>query len=437
MTFRSAPQPFVAIACGGTGGHVFPGVAVAEHLMERGCAILLIVSPKAVDQQAVKAALERQRKQRRRSSEAPANGPEHEPGMEIFTLPAVALQRGNWLAFARGGWESWRAARRLFQARAPHAALAMGGFTSAPPILAAKAVRAKTFLHESNVVPGRANRWLARFVDQAFVGFAPAAPRLRARHVTVTGTPVRPEFQPRDPAACRAALGLDPARPMVLVTGGSQGARGLNDAVLAALPLLAQQVPPVQWLHLTGAGDFEKVRQAYAALGLKAVVHPFLSEMDRALGAATVALARAGASSLAEIAAMRVPAVLVPFPSAADNHQLHNAQAFEQSGAARVLEQKDARPERTAELVSGLIASEAARRDMQLALAQWHTPQAAEQIASKIFKSLADLEGRNGQRNRASERRGSARGNESLSRAAAPARASVAAQPGSMEGGRI
>ncbi len=437
MTPTPAPQPFVAIACGGTGGHVFPGVAVAEPLIQRGCAVLLIVSPKAVDQQAVKAALERQRTQGRGSPEAPAAGPVQVPGMEIFTLPAVALQRGNWLAFARGGWESWRAARRLFQARAPHAALAMGGFTSAPPILAAKTLRAKTFLHESNVVPGRANRWLARIVDQAFVGFAPAAPRLRARHVTVTGTPVRPEFQPRHPAACREALGMDPARPVVLVTGGSQGARGLNDAVLAALPLLTRQAPGLQWLHLTGAHDFEKVKQAYAALSLKAVVHPFLAEMDRALGAATIALARAGASSLAEIAAMRVPAVLVPFPSAADNHQLHNAQAFEQSGAARLLEQKDAKPERTAELVAGLIASEKARRDMQTALAQWHTPMAAEQIAVKIFKSLTDLQYHEGQHSRAPERPGLARHDESMRSKTVPVGGSVAVRTSPMEGGRI
>ena len=111
------------------------------------------------------------------------------------------------------------------------------------------------------------------------------------------------------------ALGLDPAQPVLLVMGGSQGASGINDLVRAALPVLAQRVPRWQWLHLTGPQDTDKMKHAYATLGVKAVVHPFLAEMDLALGAATVAVSRAGASSLAELAAMRLPSLLVPFPA--------------------------------------------------------------------------------------------------------------------------
>ena len=212
-----------------------------------------------------------------------------------------------------------------------------------------KDLGAKTFLHESNTIPGRANRFLARFVDEAFVGFPEAAARLRARKVTTTGTPVRPQFQPVAIRASAAALrfGLDPDRPTILVMGGSQGASGINDMILSALPLLGAE-RDWQWLHLTGANDFEKVKAAYAARGFKAVVKPFLAEMDLALGAATVAVSRAGASSLAEIAAMRLPSLLVPFPAAADNHQFFNAQAFEATGAARLLEQKNATPEKVA-----------------------------------------------------------------------------------------
>jgi UDP-N-acetylglucosamine--N-acetylmuramyl-(pentapeptide) pyrophosphoryl-undecaprenol N-acetylglucosamine transferase len=171
---------------------------------------------------------------------------------------------------------------------------------------------------------------------------------------------------------------------VVLVVGGSQGASGLNSLVLSALPLLAKK--NWQWLHLTGAADVEKVRAAYAQHGITAVVKPFLLEMDLALGAATACVSRSGASSLAEIAAMRLPSLLVPFPAAADNHQLSNARAFTTTGAARLLEQKDARPEETAALVTALMEDAAARTTMQTALAQWHVPQSAAQIAAAVYR---------------------------------------------------
>ena len=360
-----APQPplRVAIACGGTGGHLFPGLAVADQLLRRGCATTLLISPKEVDQEAVRGV----------------------SGMEIVTLPAVGLKRGGEIAFVRRFICSYRAAAKLFKSRPPHAALAMGGFTSAPPILAAKRAGARTFLHESNTVPGRANRWLSRVVDCAFVGFPTAAGRLHNRNVTVTGTPVRPRFQARAAAECRAKTGFDPARPVLLVMGGSQGASGINELVLQSLPLLASRAPEWQWFHLTGPGDAEKVSQAYAALKLKAVVHPFFADMELALGAATVAVSRAGASSLAELAAMRVPAVLVPYPAATDNHQFHNARAFEASGAARLLEQQSATPETLVQLLLDMVEKPAVHEKMQTALAQWHAPHAAEQIAEAML----------------------------------------------------
>ena len=367
MTSPGANTPFVAIACGGTGGHLFPGLAVAEQLKQRGCAVALLVSPKDVDQEAVKSAR----------------------GMEIVTLPAVALQNRNYLSFARSFWQSWRASRNFFKSRPPRAVLAMGGFTSAPPVLAAGKFGARTFLHESNTIPGRANRFLARFVDEAFVGFPSAAARLRARKVTTTGTPVRPQFQPGEPAPCRAAFRLESNRPTILVMGGSQGASGINDMILSALPLLGNRTSAWQWLHLTGPGDVEKVEQAYAARGFKAVVKPFLVEMDMALGAATIAVSRAGASSLAEIAAVRLPSLLVPYPTAAANHQFYNARAFEATGAARLLEQKNATPEKVAALLCELIEGPAARAKIQAALAQWHAPKAAEQIAEILLEAVA------------------------------------------------
>lgn len=365
MTAPETKKPFVAIACGGTGGHLFPGLAIAGELQKRGCKIALLISPKDVDQQAVKSAR----------------------GMEIFTLPAVGLQNRNYFSFAKSFWDSFFAARKIFKRQKPDAVLAMGGFTSAPPVLAAGKFRAKTFLHESNTIPGRANRFLSRFVDEAFFGFSESAARLHAKKISATGTPVRPQFQPRDAAECRATLGLDSNRPTILVMGGSQGASGLNNMILSALPLLGAK--NWQWLHLTGANDFERVKNAYAAQNLKAVVKPFLAEMDLALGAATISMSRSGASSLAEIAAMRLPSLLVPYPAAADNHQFFNALAFEKTGAAKMLEQKNSTPEKIAAVLLELVESEPVRLKMQPALVQWHAPKAAEQIAENILGAIA------------------------------------------------
>jgi UDP-N-acetylglucosamine--N-acetylmuramyl-(pentapeptide) pyrophosphoryl-undecaprenol N-acetylglucosamine transferase len=356
----------VAIACGGTGGHLFPGIAVADQLVRRGCQVTLLISPKEVDQQAVKQAR----------------------GMEILTLPAIGLTRGRMLAFARGFAQSYATAVRAFRPHPPVAALAMGGFTSAPPILAARRFGARTFLHDSNTIPGRANRWLSWVVHRAFVGFPMAGRRLHARAVSVTGTPVRPQFQPRSAAECRVALGLEPDRPVVLVMGGSQGASGINELVLRALSLSNQQGRNWQWFHLAGPADAEKVRQAYAAAGLKAVVHPFFASMELALGAATAAISRSGASSMAEIAAMRLPSVLVPFPAATDDHQLFNARAFEGTGAARLLVQKTATPEALMGMLSELMEEASAQRKVREALARWHAPRAAEEIAEIMLHGL-------------------------------------------------
>lgn len=359
-------KPLIAIACGGTGGHLFPGMAVAQQLVQRGCRVTLLVSPKDVDQQAVKSASD----------------------VEVVTLPAVALQRGSRLAFFRGFARSYLAARKYFKSNPPAAALAMGGFTSVPPVLAAKRCGARTYLHESNTIPGKANRILSRFVDCAFVGFPGAATRLKSRQSAVTGTPVRPQFHPHHTAECRRALGFDPLRPVVLVMGGSQGASGVNELLVRSLPLLAQTVPQWQWLHLTGPKDAETIRAAYRQAELTALVFPFFAEMEVALGAADAAVTRSGASSLAESAAMRLPAILVPLPTSADDHQLCNAQAFEQSGAARLLDQKTGTPELLLKQLRELVEDAEARSRMQAALEKWHAPHAAQEIADQILKSL-------------------------------------------------
>jgi UDP-N-acetylglucosamine--N-acetylmuramyl-(pentapeptide) pyrophosphoryl-undecaprenol N-acetylglucosamine transferase len=363
MIARVAPS--IAIACGGTGGHLFPGLAIAQQLVRRNCVVTLFVSPKEIDRLAVSSV----------------------SGMEILTLPAVGFSGGNVAAFLRGFVRSWGVAMKQFKRRRPGAVLAMGGFTSAAPLLAARRFGAATFLHESNTIPGRANRWLSRVADTAFVGFDCARPRLRHTRVIVSGTPVRPRFECRDAVVCRVALGLDPDRPVLLVMGGSQGASAINSLVMRTLPLLKQRAPRLQLLHLAGSADAATVSRACAELNLKAVVHSFFSEMDLALGGATVAVSRAGASSLAELAAMRRPAILIPYPAATDNHQFFNARAFEETGAARRLDQSATNPESLANAILDLLDDDAARERMQSALSAWHRPKAAEEIADEILRS--------------------------------------------------
>jgi UDP-N-acetylglucosamine--N-acetylmuramyl-(pentapeptide) pyrophosphoryl-undecaprenol N-acetylglucosamine transferase len=360
----SHPSASAVIACGGTGGHLFPGLAVAEELRQCGCRVTLMVSPKDVDQQAIASI----------------------SGMEIVTLPAVGLNRGGWIRFIAGFCKSYNQSRRLFARQRPNVVLAMGGFISAPPVAAGKRCGAKTFLHESNSIPGRANRWLARWVDGAFVYFSTAAPQLRAKRVEVSGMPVRPQFlRPLTAVEARISLKLNPDAPLLLVMGGSQGAAKINDLALAAIPALRQAVPDLQFMHLTGARDLEKVRAGYQAHNIPALVHSFFDDMGTALAAADVAVSRAGASSLAELAARQLPSVLIPYPTAADNHQHFNARAFVQSGAARMLQQETATPEQIANEILDLLRDKN-RSVIRQALSAWHSPKAAAQIAEKILR---------------------------------------------------
>ena len=356
-------NPSVTIACGGTGGHLFPGLAVAEELRQRGCRVTLMVSPKDVDQRAIASI----------------------SGMGIVTLPAVGLSRGGWIKFMAGFCKSYHQARRLFALQRPDVVLAMGGFTSAPPVMAGRRCGARTFLHESNSVTGRANRWLARWVDGAFVYFSTAASRLRAKRVEVYGMPVRAQFlSALTQGEARAALKLTPSAPLLLIVGGSQGAAKINELALAAVPALKQAVPDLQFMHLTGARDVEKVQAGYDAHNAPALVLSFFDDMGTALAASDVALSRAGASSLAELAARQLPSVLIPYPSSADNHQHFNARAFVQSGAARMLQQETATPTQLANEILDLL-SDKKRSAMRQALSAWHSPLAAAQIAEKIL----------------------------------------------------
>jgi len=364
----------VAIACGGTGGHLFPGLAVGRELVARGCRATLLVSPKEVDQAAVAGLT----------------------GLGVATLPATGLQDGRRLAFALGFWRAFHTCSRLFRTRGgrPDALLAMGGFTAAPPFLAARLHGAATFLHESNTVPGRANRLLSRFVDRAFIGFPEATTRLRSSACECVGTPVRDAIaqlrKHRDAASARVTLGLDPHRPVLLITGGSQGARGLNRLVSAALPALALAVPDLQFIHLSGTPDLEAVRTAHRPFGQRSVVRPFLAEMHLALAAADAVVSRAGASSMAELAALRLPSVLVPLPTAADNHQAHNADSFVRAGAAIRLDQDSATATELVEAVVSILPGGSHRGGLKMGLERMDRPGAAAGIAEAMLSHLRE-----------------------------------------------
>ena len=365
----------VAIACGGTGGHLFPGLAVGRELGARGARVTLLISPKEVDQAAVQGLT----------------------GIQTATLPAVGLQGRNYGAFLMGFGRAWQAARRLFTDRSialrpPDAILGMGGFTAAPPMLAGRHLGAATFLHESNTIPGRANRLMARWTQEAFTGFDETVARLGRARVTCTGTPVRDTIAQlrhhRDSQAAKACLGLDPAKPVLLITGGSQGARGLNQWVCATLPALAATAPDLQFIHLSGTPDHVTVQAAHHPLGRRSVVRPFLQEMHLALAAADAVISRAGASSLAELAALQLPSILIPLPTAQDNHQFHNADALARSGAALLLQQSNPDPLRLQSAVLSLLQDSALRNSMQQALKQADRPDAASAIAESILEQL-------------------------------------------------
>lgn len=356
----------VAIACGGTGGHLFPGIAVARALADRGCAPRLMVSAKAIDREATA-----------QTSDMP-----------VDFLPAVGLQGHNYLPFIWSIVRSYRRVAREFRRLCPDAVLAMGGFTASAPVWAGRRSGARIILHEANSIPGRANRLLARHADLILTHFEMTKSHFRhTKNIRRVGMPVRSEIHPRSPAGCRRSLGMNPEHAMLLVTGGSQGARFLNELVIAAAPELKRILPELQILHLAGPVAREAVAEAYLAASIPARVEGFFHDMPLAYGAATAVLARAGASSLAELAASELPAVLLPLPTAADNHQVHNARAYCRAGAGRYLEQSRADTPALIRLLVPLLRDESARRECIAGCRRFYDPHAAQSVAEAVLGS--------------------------------------------------
>lgn len=369
----------IMIACGGTGGHLFPGLAVAEALRVRRHRVRLLVSERAVDQTAL-------------AVWTGSSNPSERIAVE--TVPAVGYEGPRQLIqFCVRLARATRGCAAACNEFEPDVVLGMGGFTSAPAVFGARWFRKRgpaTLIHESNAVPGKANRWAGRFADHVAVGLADCARFFGRKPVTVTGTPIRAALRRGKVADARARLGLGTDRLTVLVAGGSQGAHAINEAVAGALPRLQGRKKMLQFVHLTGTQDEQFVRESYERNGYQATVMSFCSEMELAYSAADMVVTRSGASTLTEIAAFGLPAILVPYPHAASNHQWYNARVFERAGAARLIEQSQFddlyadRGERLAAVVAELLDNETSRASMARAAHSLAVDDAADRIATLL-----------------------------------------------------
>lgn len=308
------------IACGGTGGHLFPGLAVAEVLRKRGHEVLLFISEKEIDSIAVSS----------------------RPEFRFEKLPTIGLPSPfspAILRFTQRFGESLGACRRIYRTFNPHVVLGMGGFTSTAPILAGRMRGVPTFIHESNAIPGKANRLTARMVRAVLLGFKECAQFFPAKRTEVTGTPIRSDLQRIDRVTARRKLGLRDDLRTLLVMGGSQGATGINQSVIKSLPAL--QGEPFQVIHLSGARDERLAADNYQRENIPAYVAAFHHAMEEVYSASDLAIARSGAASLSELAAFSLPSILIPFPYAAEDHQTRNADIFVRADAATILREAD------------------------------------------------------------------------------------------------
>lgn len=356
------------IACGGTGGHLFPGLAVAETLHERGHEVLLLVSEKEIDTVALR--------------DHPEFRREKLPSIGMPSLLSPAFPR-----FLKRSWESFSICRQLYSRYLPSAVLGMGGFTSAAPLLAAHQEKIPCFVHESNAIAGRANKLSARWTDKVLLGLDACESSFIGRDCIVTGTPVRRDLGTSlDKAAARTLFGLDPETLTLLVMGGSQGASGINQLLFRAAPFLRQT--PMQIIHLTGERDDNLAVINYQREGIKAKVSPFHHKMEDAYSAADLVVSRAGAASLSELSHFSLPSILIPFPFAADLHQHRNAEAFRDAEAAELLEEKNTDPESLALLIKNLLSDDR-RRERMAASAGTLLPRGAAARVADVLEGAA------------------------------------------------
>jgi UDP-N-acetylglucosamine--N-acetylmuramyl-(pentapeptide) pyrophosphoryl-undecaprenol N-acetylglucosamine transferase len=364
----------VLIAGGGTGGHLYPGIAVAEEVVSRpGGEVLFVGTARGLEARAVPAA-----------------------GYPLELLEVSGLKRMGLAGTLRGLGRLPRALGRSFSILRkfrPDVVLGVGGYASGPMVLAAALSGRPTALQEQNSVPGFTNRVLGRFVRRAFIAFPEAADRFPAGKTVPTGNPVRRSFLGATVGRGAAPSANHGGGGRVLVVGGSQGARAVNDLVVAAAEVWARSGRWPTLVHQTGGTDASRVSAAYAQLGKSAEQHiqvrPFIDDMPAAYAAADVVIARSGAMTLAELAILGKPALLIPLPTAADDHQTKNATAFSDVGAARVLPQAGTTGAELAAAVDELLGDAARRAAMAQAMASRARPSAAKDIVDQLQVLIA------------------------------------------------
>jgi UDP-N-acetylglucosamine--N-acetylmuramyl-(pentapeptide) pyrophosphoryl-undecaprenol N-acetylglucosamine transferase len=344
----------VIIAGGGTGGHVIPALAIAQELQSRYHAdVLFIGTARGIETRLVPAA-----------------------GFQLHLITVGALNRVDLATRVKTLFDLPRAiaqsARMITEFR-PDVMIGVGGYASGPAMIAASFMNVPMMAFEPNVIPGIANRLVAPMVRSAAVHF-PATQRY-FRNAAVTGVPVRSEF-------FHVPLRLPDAPLTLLVFGGSQGAHAINVAVMESLTALAKAVPGIHLIHQTGEKDYEAAQDAAAKAGISAEVSRFIDDMPGAFARADLLLCRSGASTVAEITAAAKPAIFVPLPTAADDHQRHNAKTLSDAGAARLLPQSELTADRLTQEIVSLIGNPAVLTQMGVAAHRFAHPHAATQIAA-------------------------------------------------------
>ena len=351
----------VVIAGGGTGGHLFPGLAVARALKARvpGAEVSFAGTASGIEARVI---------------------PSTEFTLDLIRSAglkgksAVALVRGAGLV-PLSALDAWRVISR----RKPDVVIGVGGYSSGPLVAIAALRGIPTMLLEQNAVAGLTNKLLAPFVKRAAVTYRESL-RFFGEKGFVSGNPVRHEFLEIDDA------GIDAQKVRVLVFGGSQGAHAINVAMVEAAPRLAAAGQALDVVWQTGVRDFAMVRDAFERSGLQGRVEPFIDAMDGEMRAAGLVVSRAGATTLAELTAAGRPAILVPLPTATDDHQRHNALALQRAGAAELIEQQALSGERLAERIIALSADRERRRRMSVAARQLARPRAAEDIVDAVLE---------------------------------------------------
>jgi len=345
------------LAGGGTGGHVIPALAIANELKKNyGAEVLFIGTARGIENRLVPAA-----------------------GYPLQLVRVGALKNVSLMTRAKTAFDLPRAvwdASRMLNEFAPDVVIGVGGYASGPAMLAAVVKHIPTLAFEPNVVPGFANRVVARFVSGAAVHFEETAKYFR--HAEVTGVPVRQAFF-EIPVLTNKKRG---GTPTLLVFGGSQGAHAINEAMIRCLPELRRQAPGIHIIHQTGERDYNDARAAYASLGESAEVFKFIEDMPAAFARADLVVCRSGASTVAEITAAGKPAIFVPFPRAADDHQRVNAEALARTGAAVVVEESKLEGVWLAETIAALLGDARRLQIMSEAARELAHPNAARDIAA-------------------------------------------------------